>query len=87
MAERVINAFDLLENPWKDRLPAVVAIVGEDRFLKQQVVQHLQPDDPDAQFDRMDSDREWRDVMDELSTVSLFSTTARSALIVDADDL
>ncbi|MCP4195082.1 MAG: DNA polymerase III subunit delta [Planctomycetaceae bacterium] len=79
-----IHAFDLLQQGQVDELPGVVAIAGDERFLKCQVFELLMPPDADVSDFAGDS-CEWRDIRDELRSGSLFGTGMRRVLVSDAD--
>jgi len=72
-----LHAFDYLHSPAQP--PAVVAVFGDESFLKQLVLKELRrlvvgddPAAPVAAFDCADRVPDWRDVMDDLATASLF---------------
>lgn len=85
-----VHAFDFLESPQTS--PASVCVLfGDEPFLKRLVLRQLQSrvlgeqdEAPFAQFEGKSA--EWRDVVDELATVSLFSSGPRLAVVNDADD-
>lgn len=84
--DNVQHAFEVLkeENP---AISGVCALVGDDRFLKRLVrtkITHAVTDDGDAA--EYDSKSEWRDVMDDLSTLSLFGDGPRLVFVLDGDD-
>ena len=84
-----LHVFDFLKQP---PVPAPVEVLfGDEPFLKQLAVRRIQqqvwPDDEPlvARFDG--TSVAWRDVHDELSTVSLFNPSGlRMAVVQDADD-
>jgi DNA polymerase-3 subunit delta len=72
-----LHAFDYLHSPAEP--PAVVAVFGDEPFLKRLVLKELRrlvvgddPDTPVAAYDCSDRVPDWRDVADELATASLF---------------
>lgn len=81
-----VHAFDFLKQKSLDDLPRVIAIFGDDRFLKRQVLDKLlPPDDSDDCLEFAGGELEWRDIRDDLSTGSLFSQGDRRILVSDAD--
>lgn len=84
------HAFEFLDA--SDLPPATVCVVfGDEPFLKQLVLKKLRQQIlgegagvPFASFEGKSA--EWRDVIDELSTVSLFGGNTRLAVIDPADD-
>jgi DNA polymerase-3 subunit delta len=90
MAER-LHAFEFLTKP-QDYPPAPVCVAfGAEAFLKQFVVKSLRDvvlgDDQEMPFSTY-SGREvaWRDIRDELATVSLFGQKGRRLVVVDDAD-
>ena len=80
------HAFDYLNSNSTD-LPSVCALVGDDRFLKRLSLTRLSEtltEDGDAV--EFDSKTPWRDVNDELSTLSLFGGGQRLVVVQSADD-
>jgi DNA polymerase-3 subunit delta len=85
-----MHAFDFLESNGL-KLAPVYVVFGEDAFLAKLAVRRVRTmalggdsdDVPDAVFDGADA--QWRDVNDELSTVSLFGGERRVVEISDAD--
>jgi DNA polymerase-3 subunit delta len=80
------TGFDLLlSSKGIGELPAVVAVFGHDGFLRQQSIKaivaltHLKPEEVRT-FDQ--DDTLWRDVHDELVTVSLFEPDQRRVAVV-----
>lgn len=72
-------------------LPAVVALFGDDEFLRKETLHAIlrlakvDPDEP-RKFDGEEC--KWLDVHDELATLSLFATSERRiAVVLNADDL
>jgi DNA polymerase-3 subunit delta len=95
--ERLLNALDFLDQPRDDvckiaRECSVIAIHGDDDFLKRMVIDRLLEvladggEDEIAPYTRLDGERcEWRDVADELSTASLFGGDANIVLLESGD--
>ena len=81
-----LHAFEILESNDGQPLPPVIALVGDDRFLKQQVREHFEGDNANHSFERASATAEWADVKDVLSTQSLFSTGPQQVYLADADD-
>jgi DNA polymerase III subunit delta len=86
---QTLHVFDFLAHP--PNLAPVAAVFGDEPFLKRLAINQLRamalPDDENlaAQFDG--TTVAWRDVADELSTVSLFDPSGlRLAIVRDADD-
>ncbi|HEX3659466.1 MAG TPA: DNA polymerase III subunit delta [Pirellulales bacterium] len=73
-------------------VPAVVAVFGDEAFLKREVRQHVERavlggDDAEMSLTRLSGDKlELRDVLDELSTMALFGSGRRLVWIEEADD-
>jgi DNA polymerase-3 subunit delta len=86
-----IHAFDYLDDSSAKSLPPVCVAFGDDRFLKrlalnQLRVQALDSPDDDVPFASLEGDSAvWRDVADELSTVSLFGGVTRLVMVANAD--
>ena len=83
---RIQHAFDVLESAETSSLPACVAVVGDSRFLKQLVFRHFEGTEPDESLARLPGTSDWREVIDELSTASLFSDSPPRLILIDADD-
>jgi len=73
--------------------PAVCVLFGDEPFLKQlafkRLIQAALGDDPDAPYASFDCEErlpEWRDVMDELSTQSLFGGGGPKLVVLRAAD-
>ena len=86
-----LHAFDFLDSQATDRPPPVCVVFGDEPFLRRHVVARLRarvlgPDEPPyARFEGADLD--WRDLIDELSTVALFGGGGpRFVLVEDADE-
>lgn len=83
-----VHCFDFLAKPPADIAPVAVLFGGE-AFLKRLAVQQLRSavvedqDSPVATFEG--NSVEWRDVVDELSTMSLFGGGRRLAIVDEAD--
>ena len=85
-----IHAFDYLHTPG-DYPPAGLCVVfGDESFLKRLALRQLRHDvigDDDTPYASFEGGAaEWRDVMDELSTVSLFGGGGRRLAVVDDAD-
>jgi DNA polymerase-3 subunit delta len=85
----VQHAFDVLDSAAGQRLPRMVALFGDDRFLKRLVLDHVLAGGSEAGEDaRYAGDAaEWREIADDLATGSLFSSGPRRVLVSDADAL
>jgi len=84
--ERVLHAFDLLRNESPNIAP-VCALVGDDGFLRRLCrtrIRHTVSEDGEAT--EFGAKSEWRDVHDELSTLSLFGGGPRLVFVGNADD-
>ncbi|MBP85322.1 MAG: DNA polymerase III subunit delta [Planctomycetaceae bacterium] len=83
-----IHAFDFLAKPPAE-IPSVVVLFGSEAFLKRLASQQLKAaviEDDDSPFSTFDGNAvEWRDVADELSTMSLFGGGRRLAIVEQAD--
>src|SRR3990167_3089294 len=83
-----VHAFDFLAKT-PDAVPPVVVLFGSESFLKRLATRSLRKalvGDDDAPFTTFEgAGLEWRDVIDELSTVSLFGG-GRRLVIVEASD-
>lgn len=79
------EAFDLLATrPDLDMLPPVVVLFGEDSTLKSWVLAAL----TGGECDSVEGEEsQWRDIRDEVSTVSLFDTGRRVLVVRRADAL
>jgi DNA polymerase-3 subunit delta len=88
---KTVHAFDYLQAPG-DWPPAALCVVfGDESFLKQLVLRQVRcavVGDGDTPFASYEGGAvQWRDVMDELLTVSLFGGGGRRLVVVDdADD-
>ncbi len=91
-----IHAFDLFDSDLPEGNKMIVPVFGNDRFLRQRAVSELvrslkqgegEPDDgSDFSTAKFEGDSaSWSDVYDELSTVSLFDSGKRIAVVQDAD--
>ncbi len=83
-----LHAFDFLDHP-AVAIPAVVVVFGNESFLKRLVMQSLRQTlvtDDDTPFTTLDGgSTAWRDVHDELATMSLFGNGRRFVVIEKAD--
>lgn len=84
------HVFEFLELPARP-VPGVVAVFGDEPFLKRLTRRRLQQQvlgaEAEAIFTTLEGDSaEWRDVVDELATVSLFGGKSKRLVVVaDAD--
>lgn len=84
--ERVSHAFDLLQESSPD-IAGVCALVGDDRFLKRLVRTKIRDAvSADGEATEFNGKSSWRDVNDELSTLSLFGDGPRLVFVSDGDD-
>ena len=86
-----IHVFDYLKAPQKYPPAAVCVVFGDEPFLKRLARKQLQGDvlgdDDDTPFTIYTGDStEWRDVVDELSTESLFGGGSKRLAVVDEAD-
>ena len=85
-----IHAFDFLKET-KSQLPGICVAFGDEAFLKQLVLRRIRQAilgvNEDVPFTELaGATCEWRDVADELTTVSLFGGSTRLVIVSDADD-
>ncbi len=84
-----IHVFDYLRSPAKCPPAAVSVVFGDEAFLKRRALKQLRRDvldDDESPFQSFEGESaEWRDVADELSTLSLFGGGRRLAVVDDAD--
>ena len=86
-----LDALDYLAHPQKHPVPAVVAAFGDEPFLQRQTTKALVRQvvgerDGDFSVTHLLGDEAlWRDVSDELSTLSLFGGGRRVVIVDDAD--
>lgn len=84
--EHLLHAFDLLKDN-KPEIAGVCALVGEDRFLKRlartKIRDAIATDNDATEYD---SKAMWRDVIDDISTLSLFGDGPRLVFISGGDD-
>lgn len=81
-----MHVFEFLESTEFNK--PVVVLFGDDAFLKRLATQHIRSQlvDDDTPIGAFDSDHEWADVIDELSTMSLFGGGGpRLAVVENAD--
>ena len=88
-----IHVFDFLEATDSPSVPSVCAVFGDEPFLKRLVLKRarqlvLNDDEEDIPFSLLDGNAaQWRDVIDELCTVSLFGGGGTRLVVVEqADD-
>lgn len=84
-----VHAFDWLERASEPKLPPMVVLFGSDGFLTQLSLESLIASsgvDPDAVQKYDGPEAKWREVYDELATLSLFDASHhRIAIIREAD--
>ena len=81
------HSFDFLQETEATQPPSFTAVIGDDRFLKRLCltkIRHQATEDGAAV--EFPSKTPWRDVHDEISTLSLFGDGPRVVVIQDADD-
>lgn len=90
---RTVHALDYLAAPAEHRLAGLVAAFGDEAFLKRLVLKELRRqvvgDDADVPLSSYDCEErlpEWRDVADELATVSLFGGGGPRLVVLEAAD-
>ena len=88
-----LHALDFLAAPADHKVPAVCVVFGDDPFLKRLVLRALRrqvvgedADVPVASYDCQERRPEWRDVADELATVSLFGGGGPRLVILEGAD-
>lgn len=93
--ERLVHAFDLLASDDALEPPSFCVLFGDDAFLRRLVQKRIQTailgdaTDDDAEWSLINlvgKDAQWRDVVDELDTVSLFGGGQRCIVLQDAED-
>ena len=94
MAAAALNALDWLSKSPPKSAPGVCVVYGDDDFLKREVLARLRRlilGDGDGEyswdeFDEKEAKVALRDVVDELSTVSLFGSGQRVVVVLNADE-
>jgi DNA polymerase-3 subunit delta len=86
-----VEAFDYLPKPGDYPPAGVCVLFGDDRYLKQLVRRELRRavlgDEEDSLLSSWQGDQvQWRDVVDELSTVSLFGQGHRRLVVIEDAD-
>src|SRR6476660_6471554 len=88
-----VHAFEFLPTPGVQKLPPVIAAFGDEPFLKRLVLKELRKsvvgddeDVPVATYDCQDRMPDWRDIADELATVSLFGGGKPRLVILERAD-
>jgi len=85
-----VHVFDYMESPPQFPSASVCVVFGDESFLKRLALKTLRNqvlDDADAPFATFDGESaEWRDVLDELSTVALFGGGGKRLAIVEQAD-
>lgn len=92
MAAHSLHALDYLAAP-AEKVPGVCVVFGDDPFLKRLVLQAVRrhvvgenADVPVASHDCQERRPEWRDVADELATISLFGGGGPRLVILEGAD-
>ena len=86
-----LHALDYLAAPAEHKLAAVCVLFGDDSFLRRQALAALKTqalggdDSPASSYDCQERMPQWRDVIDELSTHSLFGGGRRVVVLERAD--
>lgn len=86
-----LHVFDYLANPKEFPAAAITVFWGTESFLRQLAVAELRAElnggDQDAPYATFDGEKvEWRDVVDELATVSLFGSRGKRLVVVEDAD-
>src|SRR6185436_13731025 len=88
-----LHALDYLNAAAEPKVPAVCVVFGDDSFLKRLVLRALRKqvvgddaDVPVASHDCQEKRPQWRDVADELATVSLFGGGGPRLVILEGAD-
>jgi DNA polymerase-3 subunit delta len=82
----VQNVFDLLEATVPDKLPHILAIVGNDRFLKRLALSHLLSEEAREDLVRYTAEeRPWSEIREDLDTATLFGGGPKLVLVDEAD--
>lgn len=88
-----LHALDYLATTAQHKLPAVCVVFGDDSFLKRLVLRAVRmqvvgedADVPVASHDCQEKRPEWRDVADELATISLFGGGGPRLVILEGAD-
>ena len=88
-----LHALDYLAAPAEHQVPAVCVVFGDDPFLKRLVLRAIRgqvvgddADVPVASHDCQERRPEWRDVADELATLSLFGGGGPRLVILEGAD-
>jgi DNA polymerase-3 subunit delta len=88
-----LHAFDFLGAAGSQKAAGIVAVFGDDAFLKRLVLKELREqvvgkseDVPVASYDCQERVPEWRDVADELATASLFGGGRPRLVILEHAD-
>jgi DNA polymerase III subunit delta len=92
MATKALHALDYLDRPEKYPPRPVCAVYGDEPFLRRQAILKLREtvlggEDGDFSFTAVEGEKaEWRDVLEDLSTVAMFGGGRRLVLVEEADD-
>ncbi len=84
----LVHAFDFLDDDQAE-IPNYLAVIGDDRFLKRLVLAKIRRDltTEDEPVTPIEGSRApWRDVIDELATISLFGDGPRIVHVNDAEE-
>ncbi len=87
-----LHAFEFCDSKIPTDQARLVVLFGDDAFLQGLAIRHLEQQlqgdsDEEASISEKEGRRcEWRDVADELCTVSLFGNSGRCVIIRDADE-
>src|SRR5262245_54079300 len=88
-----VHALDFLAAPAEHKAAAVCVVFGDDPFLKRLVLKAIRrqvvgedADVPVASYDCQERRTEWRDVAEELATVSLFGGGIKRLVILEGAD-
>ncbi|MCC6125776.1 MAG: DNA polymerase III subunit delta [Pirellulales bacterium] len=92
MATKALHALEYLDRPEKNPPRPVCVVYGDEPFLRRQAILKLREavlggEEGDFSFSAVDGDKaEWRDVLENLSTVAMFGGGQRLVLVEEADD-
>jgi len=92
MATKTLHAVDYLAKPEKSPPQAVCAVYGDDAFLRRQALLKLREavlggDEGDFSLSSFEGrSAQWRDVLDDLSTIAMFGGGKRLVIVEEADE-
>ncbi len=92
MATKTLYALEYLAQPEKHPPRPVCAVYGNEAFLRRQAMLKLREavlegEEGDFSFTAIEGDKaQWRDVLEDLSTVAMFGGGRRLVLVEEADD-